>query len=521
MATILSAPKFTRHRSEAAFTDYNYFFSSDASSHHITPGMLRERTRQQEEDAVEQGLGGDEGEEDRKEELLSEQIIMHTFPSKICSIQIGPKATPFGKLHSGPWVCIRTISSTLFATAEVSSKKELLLGFPRLRLVALLEITHGDCVLPSGVTSSRVRGSRHSTERVKRLQSRYPIVDVCFHLDRPTSALTIDSKGNVGNFDCDILTVKDESWEKGVSWQVRQETEWEEEEEEESHWMLEWAEEAGEVIIANGNTIHSLSLQNNKRQNIYTCSDSVIVSMVRTNFSGPLLWIATTKKVLLFNLHYEAFFQALLSWNHNRSHGSQLRLSTIASQESESSAIVLSNCYDRFLSLYTATISANQATTEGESTQIVSALPGGDSYACGPAFVEVADLHLLWHKWIRRTGEASTNQVEKNKIMIEMARNGTIWIKAVSWTSSFDIPKRPQIQSIDSSSNGKEIAISDFTRLPEITADRSLHSLGPVYRALMGGVSDDDWSNDGLAILSSASRWLQEQDIPLETMLLP
>lgn len=519
VATILSAPKYTRHRSEAVFTDYNYFFSADASSHHITPGMLRERTRQRDEEAVEEGLGGDEGEENRHEDLLSEHITMHTFPSKICSIQFGPKAIPFGKLHSGPWVCIRTISSTLFATVEVSSKKELLLGFPRLRLVALLEITHGDCVLPSGVTSSRVRGSRRSTEQVKRLQSRFPIVDVCFHLDRPTNALTIDSKGNVGAFDCDMLTIKEESWEKGVSWEVKQETEWEEDEE--SHWMLEWAEEAGEIIIAGGNTVQSLSIQDGKRQTIYTCLDGVIVSMIRTTHCGPLLWIVTTKKILLFSLHYQASFQALLCWDHNRSHANQLRLSTIANEEGNSCAIVLSNCYDRLLSLYAATVSENQATTEGEPAHTVSALPAGTTYACGPSFVEVADLHLLWHKWIRRTGKVGTNQAaEKNKIMIEMGRDGSIWIKAVSWMSSINMLKKsPILPTV--LSKGERLEIREFTRLPEIIAERSLHSLGPVYRALMAGMTDDDWSSDGLVILSSASRWLQEQDIPLETMLLP
>lgn len=414
------------------------------------------------------------------------------------------------------------MSSTVFASVGVSTRRERLQGYPRLRLVALLEISHGDSLLLSGVTTRRSRSLLLSAEQAPARRSKYPIVDARFHPERCISAVTVDAKGNVGVFDCDLETVKESSWEKGVSWSTKQQPDTEREEEE-SHWMIEWAEEQEMVVIANRRVIQALSLLDGARKRIYSCMDGSVVNMTCSTSPSYVLWVVTSQNVLLFDLGREGSFQGLLSWEHYCSRSDQLCLGSIETINN-TSAIMMSNRCNRLLSLYTAvpSSSAGPATTHGEASQLCSGLPSGHSYATAPVFVKMLDLHKVWHKWVRRSSPMKEGQPENDQLMIEMARDGSVWVRVVAWTTETALPDFNRFTTGYRRSDHVKDDKSLQLTVPEVVAQRSLHSLGPVYRLLMSGLSDDgSLDNEALSALLQASRWLQEQDMPMETMLLP
>lgn len=458
---------------------------------------------------------------DNSDELVAKRVVLHRFPSKICSVQFGPSITVVGRMHSGPWTCIRTISSTVFASVEVSSKQELLLGHPEFRLVALLEILHGGSVLSSNVVSRRIGATAQFLKRYKVVRSEYPIVDVQFHPDRSTLATTVDSRGNVGSFAVDLFMTKDESWEKSVSWEVKQTVQ---REERDSRWIVNWADDDDTVVLADQDAIIALSLTHSTQQAIHTSpTDNTIVAMVRSASPHPLLWVVTIKEVLLFDLRADTRHKPLLAWQHNRSHGSLLRLS-LAPAPANSTAIVLSNCCDRMLSLYTANLDpiTGFASAYEQPLPIATSLTKEKSYACGPRFVAIASLHALWHKWLARASKHRKSPSEGEHLMIEMASDGSIWLQAVMY-APVEYPLGLRI-----SQPGRTIGLQRRAQAgaeqSEIIAERSLHSLGAVYRVLMANrasESDQTALKPAITTLLQASRWLQEQDVQLDTMLLP
>lgn len=513
-AMILSAPKFTRSRNESTFEDFSLYNSADR----VTVGTLRQADDEEAEAATHRNQPRD----GINDNLLSERFTIHTFPTRICAVEFGPEASSYGHYHTGPWVCIRTMSSTVFATVGVSSRKERLQGYKRLRLVALLEIQHGDSMLSSGVTTRKYRRGMIPSDSVKATRSRYPVVDIRYHPQRCTSAVTIDSMGNVGVFDCDLFTVKESSWEKGVSWSLKQGIHTEERVRE-SHWMIEWAEEDETVVLANRSVVQLLSLKSGTRRTIHTCEDRSIVSMTRSSSPSSLLWVVTSKDVLLFDLRIEASAQALLSWEHCCSHSSEIRLSGVETTN-DASAVLLSNRCNRLLSVFSATGSSSlgPASTTGEATQLYSGLPCKEAYATAPVFVKMADLHTLWDKWVRRWSLTNRRDTEQDQLMIEMARDGSVWIRIVSWSGKASLPRSAPSRPRQTKIIQEEIDEKPQTSLPEITAQRSLHSFGPVYRVLMSGMSAEGLHGHGaLSTIFKASRWLQEQEMPIETMLLP
>ncbi|UZJ52885.1 hypothetical protein CBS101457_002205 [Exobasidium rhododendri] len=526
MANVLSAPRYTRHRSEPAFTDYNYYLSQIGSQEPITSGVLREHARSRDEEALENNQEDEEGPQDG-DELIIDRFLMHSFPTKICSITFSLSSSSFGRVHSGPWICIRTISSTVFATVERSSKQEKLLGFPFFRLVLLLEILHGNTVLSSGVTSKRVKGTQHLSEHDKVLKSRFPIVDVRFHPDRCTTALTVDTKGNVGSFECDALSVKEASWQKGVSWHVRYSTL--SGREQETRWMLEWTENDEVIILASPDEIQSLCLQRGDRKTLYTSVGASIVSISCSFSQSPLLWVATTTEVLLFSRRLEFEFQRLLSWQHHRSHASQLQVSAVPSDTT--SAVVLSNRKDRMLSVYTATVDSftNRATTLGEAGFFPTSLSSGNTYACAPVFAQVSPLDLSWQKWIRRNSIGTKTAPSRECLMIELGQDRSVWMKVLHWSAP--ISAHPSRADVHTSRQTAESLPATTTTTnttsvmdaSELSGERSLHSLSSVYRVLMANWTSQEQSLHRAAVLtlSQAGRWLQEQDVALETMTLP
>jgi hypothetical protein len=511
---IPSAPKFTRSRNESTFEDFSRYSSTDR----VTVGTLR----QADDEEAGAATHRDQQRNGLNDDLLIERFTIHTFPTKICSVEFGPEASPYGAFHTGPWVCIRTLSSTVFATIGVSSRKERLQGYKKMRLVALLEIRHGDSLLSSGVTTRKSRKGLIPSESVKARRSRYPIVDVRFHPHRCTSAVTIDSRGNVGVFDCDLVSVKETSWEKGVSWSIKQNMD-SELGMDESHWMIQWAEDEDMVVLANISVVQVLSLRQGTRRIIYTCEDGSNVSMTRSSLPSSLLWVVTSKDVLLFDLRTESSFQALLSWEHCCSHSNDIRVSVIETID-DASAVLLSNRYNRLLSVFSATVSSSlgPATTIGEAMQLHSGLPCKDSYVTAPVFVKMADLHTLWHKWVRRWSLTNRRETEQDQIIIEMARDGSVWLRVVTWSTEVEFPSTAHNRVRDIKAPQDDNDDETQASLPEITAQRSLHSLGPVYRVLMSGTSAEGLHGHGaLSTIFRASRWLQEQEMPIETMLLP
>jgi hypothetical protein len=465
----------------------------------------------------------EDGEEtEEAEELISERIVLHSFPSKICSVSASHSTSVSGRIHSGPWVCIRCVSSTVFASIEVSSKKEQLLGYPPYRLVLMLEILHGDSVLSSGVSSNRAMSNQDFGGEDNVRKSLLPIVDAQFHPDRCTTALTIDSRGNVGCFECDLLTVRETTWENGVSWHAKG-SKTTEERQQESRWMLQFTEDDDTVVVANSSEVQLLSLQRGDRKTVYSCTDAAsIVGITRSSLPSPLLWIATTREVLLFNLQSDFELQQLLSWQHHRSYASQLQIRSLYNRTA--GAVVLSNKLDRMLSVFSAAvdISTGQAKTVGEPSFLATSLLHGNAYACGPAFTPVASLHPVWHSWINRNSKSKDSVHEGDQLMIEKGRDGGIYIKAVAWNDCTSTERmRPACPASKVHASSRSLN-PDFTGSHMIT-ERSVHSLSPVYQVLMGDLSSRDHCalNEAISALSQARRWLQEQDVPMETMMLP
>lgn len=526
MATILSAPRFARQNNEAAFADYDYYLSSAGSSRPVTPGILREHARQRDEEEAEQGLFEDDEDDEAgdRDALLSKRVILHTFPSRICSVEFGHSVHSSGTIHRGPWLCIRSISSTLFASVELSTKREKLLGHSDIRLVSLLEITHGDSILPSGIQSRRYLANGKRNEKDSIINSKSPIVDVHFHPERATEAVTVDALGNVGLFTCDLFKLAYGTWAKSVDWCIKSASEEEEEQEGEDHWRIGWAETDALVTLANRRSIWVTSLDDNIKTKIHSCSeDSYIISLTRTEAPDALLWVLTTRSIILFDLNAESQYKPLLSWEHNRNHADHLQLVATTGML-HANALLLTNPFDRMINLYIATVSHSglEATTRGETKQVQSSLSGKVGYACEPCFFQVRDLSVSWHRWIRRVSWDKRAGHENEKIMIEMGTDGCMILKIVTWSHS-NANVNPQSTKKAMVSKNEVSVGKRREGTTDLDAERTLHSLGSLYRVLMSLQAEASLAeyNEALGILREAARWSQEQESPNDTLLLP
>lgn len=349
------------------------------------------------------------------------QKVLHGFPTKICSIHVTRLRQHTGARHSNIWVCVRTLSSTVFASLKIPRRTTSQQEISSLRLTGALEILHGESVLESGIEGVRdpSTGFHHG---IKTVRSNHPIMDVAFNPHTSYMALTVDTRGALGKFDCDLTALGAMPW-SGV-------TEWVEipgtaHYNTNSVWRIAWSDDEALCVTASSEAVWITDVATGYRTEMFAPSDADILSISADRSPIPLLWVATTNGVSLFDLRMERVGISLLSIPHNRNSARELRLSVL-NKESKTIA-VLSSGSDGLMVSYTIFIEATtgKAIMEGEPRSIATV-----NHLCAPIFQCVDVLNHRWKEWMR--SKLSVNLwLSRVFIEVDMDADGALWLRLI------------------------------------------------------------------------------------------
>lgn len=497
-------PTPRRSRHNAVFDDYSQYAESTSASDRITASTLRERAAVHDAEASGTCV-------QHLRSWPNHEAVLHEFPTCIKSICAAPLLPKLGERHSQTWIAVRTISSTVFASLKIPRRSVNTLEAHRLRLSGILEIMHGDSVLPSAIKGTRI-GDTNERDDVTTARSHRPIVDVCFHPHLGHRALTIDARGAIGLFECDLEKVQAQHWSGSVHWHQVQGSA---HHNIDSPWSVRWASYHEQTCItACADGVWTTRISNGERSEVYSPDDADILSVELCQLPKPSLWVATTRALSIFNVSDANVIRPLLSVSHARNKTARLRVSVTVHSASNTLSGVLTSLDDRLVAVYRVLISPQMdvASLRNEPTARRICLPRHSSPSSSPTLAHHAGLDSgLWNDWFAQVINDGVAGSHERMLMLQGARDGSLWLQGVTMYSS---PTLAPVSEILATSNRHSSKSAPISSSQNCALSQSLHQFTSLYnvlfsRADQGDVRDGISDVDGRRLDDKVSSWIK------------
>lgn len=417
-------------------------------------------------------------EEDGEETLSLQENVLHIFPTRICSIYSGNQEDTLQRGGNRRRICVRTVSSTVFA--DVSIEKGLKRGMSHIHLIGVLEIMHGKSTLSSGVQG---RKKKNGFDQMQIKRSKSSISDVMFHPSLGDQALTIDRQGSLSLFQVESVSVTSSRWTTRTRWEKVSEADpsvvLPESSSYDQQWSLDWLADAGIAILTCPKGIFTVHLPTRGRECIFIAPiGNRIWSCKLLHEPRPLLWIITTTEICILEADPGLEFRQLISFAHERSSENGLYLVALDSQLT-SQTVAVWDCSSQFLLTYTVFFEGVHGPISIQSRQddLHTMKIGVLEQRAGPPLFVGAGNHQVLKHIHRQDRNLSSYDIDSIWFVIEFSSSGDVWISTIIQDEVQENSK-----GINAANHFTQSAISSNH---EISAARTLHSLSEVYRALM------------------------------------
>lgn len=296
------------------------------------------------------------------------ESVLHTFPTRICSIYSAKKRRTSTLDEKAGRICIRTISSTLFADIKINeNSNDSRLHFD---FVGLLEIMHGRSTIPSGVHGGK---SKSGLDKMRMERSPSSINDVVFRSGQSHEALAIDAQGTLSQFQAENKLNNSEVLTNGTRWnkvfkansmEVLPETK-----QYFPQWSLNWLSDANIALSACPKGLFAVDVQAKERVCIFIAPlGDRIWSCRLVEEPRPLIWIVTTTDICILEADPALEYRQLLSFAHERSTEGGLYL-TLVDFQLTSQTIALWDRSSQLLFLQTVSFEGINGSVHVQSKQ--------------------------------------------------------------------------------------------------------------------------------------------------------
>lgn len=417
-------------------------------------------------------------EEEQGEASSLRETVLHKFPTRICSIYPDNQEGTLQHGGSHRRICVRTISSTLFA--EVMIETDVKRRMSHVRLAGLLEIMHGKSTLPSGAQG---RKKKKGYEQLQTVKSTSSISDVIFHPSLSDKALTVDARGTLGLFQVELVPLSSKIWTTHNQWDEISQADpsivLPESNSSAQRWSLDWLADADIAFLTCQKGIFSVHVPTRERKCIFIAPmANRIWSCKLIQEPRPLLWITTTMDICILEADPDLEYRQLVSFAHERNSQSGLYLTVLDSQLT-GQTVALWNWSSQFLLTYTVLFEGVHGAICVQSRQDdlhTIKIGAMEQRACPPLIFDASDDPIL-QQICRRNQHKFSDDIESFKFVIELSSSGVIWITTMMQDEVQTISKKPHF--------AKHVTHSTTTPNLNLSATRSLHSLNGIYSALM------------------------------------
>ncbi|PWN38064.1 uncharacterized protein FA14DRAFT_188097 [Meira miltonrushii] len=418
------------------------------------------------------------GDVDEGDYLSLQYSVLHKFPTRICSIYSDNQEGTLQHGGNHRRICVRTISSTLFAEVNIETGMDGRMS--QIQLVGLLEIMHGKSILPSGVEG---RKKKAGFEQLQTARSNSSISDVMFHPTLGDQALTVDVRGTLGLYQAEIVPISSKRWTTHNRWdEISQADPTIVLPESDSYilkWSLDWLADADIAFLTCQKGIFTVHVPTKERKCIFIAPlGNRIWSCKLMQEPRPLLWITTTTDICILEADPDLEYRQLISFAHERSSQGGLYVTALDFQLT-SQTVALWNWSSQFLLTYTVFVEGVHGPIHVQSRQDdLHTMKIGvmERRACPPLIVDASD-HAILQQTQRRNQNLSIDDIDSARIVFELSSSGDVWISTII---------QDEIQAGSKGSNlVKHLTQTTLPSNLEICAARSLHSLSEVYTALM------------------------------------
>lgn len=443
---------------------------------------------------------------DQKGENLEEDIIvslretvLHIFPTRICSISLGNPENTLEHSDDHGRICVRTISSTVFANVNIEKdlKEEIL----DIRLTGVLEIMHGKSALSSGVPGYKKK-EKAGFDQVVMVRSVSSISDVIFHPNLSDQALTVDARGTLARFQAELVSVSSKRWTTINRWEEVSKADptivLPESESYIQQWSVAWLADADIAFLTCQKGIFAVHISTKERKCIFIAPTANRIWCCKLlQEPRPLLWIITTTDICILEADPDLEFRQLISFAHERNSQNGLYLTALDSQLT-SQMVALWDRNSQLLLTQTVHFEGLHGPISLQSRQddlYTMTIGSKEHRACSPLFIDASDHPVL--RYIHgQNRRISSHDLGSIRFIFELSSSGDVWMSAIG---------QEEVQGSSRGPKYTKYSIQPTKPLDlDISATRSLHSFGEVYRALMRTFAGAGALHDTLGEISNA-----------------